>query len=84
MLKIRGFGYVIARLCERIEFLQKFVTAMFRGLATALRLTVLFVVFLRFHASWVGLSVVAAMAILLFRLDRAVVRWVAGAAGLRR
>lgn len=57
---------------------------MFRGLATALKLTVLFVVFLRFHASWVGLSVVAAMAILLFRLDRAVVRWVAGAAGLRR
>ncbi|GAC1312546.1 MAG: hypothetical protein NVSMB19_26770 [Vulcanimicrobiaceae bacterium] len=53
-------------------------------LVTTAKLAVLFVVFLRFHASWVGLSVVLGMAILLFRLDRAAVRWAANLTGLRR
>jgi len=60
------------------------VKSLARGLGLTLKLAVLGVVFVRFHASWVGLSVVVGMAILLFRLDRAALRWAASAVGLRR
>jgi len=35
-------------------------------------------IFLRFHGSWLGAIVVAAMAFLLFRVDRAVWRFASG------
>jgi hypothetical protein len=60
------------------------VKAVVETLVMAAKVAILGLVFVRFHASWVGLSVVLGMAILLFRLDRAIVRWVASAAGLRR
>lgn len=50
----------------------------------AMKFVVLFVVLFRFHASWVGVSVVLGMAILLFRLDRSFVRWAMGLTGARR
>jgi len=41
-----------------------------------LKWAALIVVFVRFHGSWLGLSVVSLMGLLLFRVDRSVVRWV--------
>ncbi len=52
--------------------------------AMLLKFALLFVVLFRFHASWVGVCVVLLMAILLFRLDRTVVRFATGARGVRR
>ncbi|GAC1314001.1 MAG: hypothetical protein NVS2B3_17580 [Vulcanimicrobiaceae bacterium] len=52
--------------------------------AMTLKCAILAFVLVRFHASWVGLSVVLGMAILLFRLDRAMVRLATGAMGSRR
>lgn len=63
---------------------DRVVKAVVETLVMAAKVAILGFVFVRFHASWIGLSVVLGMAILLFRLDRAIVRWAASAAGLRR
>ena len=51
---------------------------------TTLKCAVLLFVFLRFHVSWVGLGVVIGMAILLFRVDRTLLRFALGVTGARR
>ncbi len=52
-----------------------------RPLATPLKIALLAVVFMRFHASWIGATVVLGMGVLLFGLDRTVRRWAARALG---
>jgi hypothetical protein len=52
-----------------------------RPLAVPLKVAVLAVVLVRFHGSWVGATVVAGMAFLLFGVDRALGRWVTRIAG---
>ena len=52
-----------------------------RPLAVPLKVAVLAVVLVRFHGSWVGATVVAGMAFLLFGVDRTLRRWVASVAG---
>lgn len=49
-----------------------------------MKFVVLFFVLLRFHGSLIGIAVVLGMAVLLFRLDRAFVRFATGALGSRR
>jgi hypothetical protein len=55
--------------------------AALRPLATPLKIVLLAVVFMRFHATWIGATVVLGMGILLFGLDRTVRRWAARALG---
>ena len=55
-----------------------------RPLAVPLKVAVLAVVLVRFHGSWVGATVVAGMAFLLFGVDRALGRWVTRIAGRLR
>lgn len=50
----------------------------------AVKFVVLFIVLFRFHGSWIGVAVVLGMAVLLFRLDRALVRFATDALGARR
>ena len=52
-----------------------------RPLATPLKIALLAVVFMRFHATWIGATVVLGMGILLFGLDRTVQRWAVRALG---
>ena len=52
-----------------------------RPLATPLKIVLLAVVFMRFHGTWIGATVVLGMGILLFGLDRTVRRWAARALG---
>jgi hypothetical protein len=52
-----------------------------RSLATPVRVVVLVLIAFRFHGSWVGLTVVAASAFLLFGADRALRRWAGVALG---
>jgi hypothetical protein len=44
-------------------------------LATPLKLAALALVLVRFHGSWIGLTVALALAALLFGVDRSVRRW---------
>ena len=52
--------------------------------ATSLKWLALAFVFIRFHGTWVGLTVVVLMGILLFRVDRAVWRFARAGFGATR
>jgi hypothetical protein len=51
------------------------VRAAFGRLAVPLKSAFLFVVFAKFHATWIGATVVLCVGLLLFGADRAVRRW---------
>jgi hypothetical protein len=52
-----------------------------RSLAVPLKVALLVIVLFRFHGTWIGATVVLAMAFLLFGVDRSLRRWAGRALG---